>query len=162
MKTIILDSDGLIKLAKAGVLGELSRKYLLVITGQVHNEVVIKGKAHGHKEAEEIEEMIKTGIIQVRKTSLKGGNLRLGEGERSCFQLYSRKAGGFIVSDDQAFLRYLEFHGVPFVLPTDLIAVAARRGVIPVERAKEALLKIQNLVRKDNLERAMKRLEGAE
>lgn len=160
MKEIILDSDGLIKLTKAGVLKELSSGYRLVITEQVYEEVVTKGKTHGHMDASNIEKMVKEGVVRVEAVPGKR-DVRLGEGELSCSRLYSRK-GSFIVSDDQAFLRYLEFREVPFVIPTDLIAAAACKGMISAEKAEESLIKIRDMVRKENLEKAMGKLEERE
>lgn len=60
----IIDTDSLIKLTKSGIINEVCRNFKCIITEEVYDEAVTKGKIALHKDAFEIEELINKDLIK--------------------------------------------------------------------------------------------------
>src|SRR3989344_5261455 len=104
---LFIDSDALIKLAKAGLLGKVGLEFPSFITKEVFAETVIEGKKLLYPDASEIEKLVGQKIIIVKDT--RNGsfspNRGLEAGEMSIGLLHRNMKHGAIVTDDQAFMK---------------------------------------------------------
>lgn len=129
MNSIALDADGLIKLGKIGLLSLLARNYNCLISEQVFEEAIEKGKKYFYEDAFILEDYISQGIIKVviTKPNLRVKKLlekaySLGEGEKSTLHLFYAQDTLGIVSDDIAFLNLLDKYNVSYFTPANLIS----------------------------------------
>lgn len=175
MSKIILDSDGLIKLKKAGLLAILAKRQDCLVPEAVYRETVIKGKKELYEDAFEIEEIIENSIKriqaeragrgeQVLKSS--GNPTSLGKGEKQALRLYFQEEGDAIISDDRTFLNLLErfnkkaeTKGVPFITPANAIVTMENKGIISNEKATRGLKQIEGIIRHSSYQAAMEELE---
>ena len=107
----ILDACTLIYLAKA----RLFRKFIeltqfpVVIDSTVYEEVVIRGKHEEHKDAFEIEKLLKEFMIPVISVDVsKEIYLFRDAGETSCYIL-AKDHGICITSDERAYKKFINF-----------------------------------------------------
>lgn len=148
MYKVIADVDGLIKLAKSGLLGNITKHIQIIISQQVYMEAVESGKERLYEDAYIIDSFVEKGDIQLVKSSAKEeGDLSVGE--LSSLRLYKKGTAPLILSDDRKFLNILERHGIPFIMPTDLIAVLAKHRKLDKQEAVKGLQKIKGFVRDD-------------
>lgn len=158
MVTFILDTDALIKLAKAMILPVLADRTKCVVPSQVYNEV-LKGKENMYEDAFIVEELIKRG--KIKTVSVKEiPTMSLGKGESAALALFQRIKADAIISDDRKFLTVLEGKDIPFIIPTDVIAILAINRKISKQEANKALKRIQSIVRKENYQKAMEMIGG--
>src|SRR3989338_8747515 len=106
MSKIVFDSDGLIKVAKSGVLEVVLGCFDSWVSEEVFQEAVVEGKKLQFNDAFVIDGQIEAGKLKVKKqlvyksgaysTGLEG----LGAGEISSFHLFSAlKANSIITAD---------------------------------------------------------------
>lgn len=163
---VVIDSDELIKLVKAGVLEKVVKYY---IPQAVYEETVERGKEEAYPDAEEIERPIQ-GQGHVLKPSrehpqAKGilalaGAGSLGGGEQEAVYLFFVEEAEAIISDDQAFLAILERATLPYLPPALALVELARHGGIEIEEAVEALEKMKGLIKAEVYQRAREDLEA--
>jgi hypothetical protein len=158
MPVAALDSDGLIKLAKSGLLEMVCKQVSCVISEQVWKEAVVRGKERFYEDAFVIEALIADGAIAVKAVVGKEVERTLGEGEVATWRLWSDGGIDFIVSDDRRFLSWLEEKGVPFVTPTELIAALAKARKLSKTEAWEGLEKIKGIISEAAFEAAKRKL----
>jgi hypothetical protein len=161
--TLILDTDALIKLFRAGVLEQVARAFNCIIPESVYQEAVIRGKARFYPDAEAIERIVMASVT-VEPTSVMGiPELGIGAGETGVLALANQQQEKFAtVSDDHRFLAILASQGIEFLTPTALIISMARQGILTLREAREALIRLQPLVRKDAYDQAMQELSKGE
>ncbi|MBS3792770.1 MAG: hypothetical protein V5A77_05695 [Candidatus Bipolaricaulota bacterium] len=174
MSKLILDSDGLIKLQKAGLVKILAERHDCLIPEAVYPETVTKGKKELYEDAFEIEEIVEESIeLKKDKKSDKdkqvlssGDPTSLGKGEKQTLRIYFQEKGDAIISDDRTFLNLLdrnnqksESEEVPFITPANAIVAMADKGVISNEEAKRGLEQIKYLIRGNSYQRALEKLE---
>lgn len=165
MKKIVFDSDGLIKLTKAGCLQKVLKHFVCSITKEVYDESVIKGMERFYDDAFQIEEMVKKGMLKVENVKnnkhagaiLKGS--AVGRGESSSLHLYFNVNALAIISDDRVFLDILQRNNVPFVTPTDLIVRLYELNIISKDETMNALNMIKPYISKNNYDKAKTNLE---
>jgi len=165
MNTVVLDSDALIKLTKAGCLGKILGAIDCFISGEVYEETVINGMKKFHEDAFRIDELVKEGKLKIEETRnnevaqdiLEGS--ALGKGEKSALHLFFNKNALAIVSDDRAFLNILHQNNIPFIIPTDLIARVYELRILTMEESMRALVMIKPYVSKHNYDRTMNNIE---
>lgn len=158
MSKFVLDADAAIKLYKAGVLEALASFAKCSITRQVYQEI-LKGKDKMYEDAFDIERLVDKGKIAVCETKaeeIEG----LGVGECSSLAIFQKLKGDAIVSDDRKFLSVLEERRVPFIIPTDIIAMLAIKQKISKNEAVSALDEIKRLVREENYTSAKRNIGG--
>lgn len=174
----MLDSDGLIKLKKAGLLDILAGRYECIIPKAVYKETIIKGKKELYEDAFQIEGIVEEKIAckevvkmdeaqQVLKTR---DPTSLGQGEKQALHLYFQEEGDAVLSDDRTFLNLLagynrkvrEQEGVPFITPANAIVELARKEVVSTEQAKEGLDQIKGLIREKSFQKALEDLHGGD
>jgi len=168
---VVIDSDGLIKLAKAGVLEKVAGAWDFYIPQAVYEETVERGKEEAYPDAEEIERIIQgQGRGHVRPPSrehprAKGilalaGAKSLGRGEQETLHLFFAEEADVIISDDRAFLAVLERAALPYLPPALALVELARRKGIGIEEAVEALEKMKRLIKAEVYQCAREDLEA--
>lgn len=158
MERLVFDADGLIKLAKSGILGKLAQP--IIISRQVFEEVVVEGKRRLFEDAFLVEDLIERKIIQVKAIPGPAHRTGFGKGELSSLALYRREQAAAIVTDDRKFITLLEEENIPFLIPTEIIVALAERKRISTEEAKKALGRIMPFVREGNYNDAWSALGG--
>ena len=147
MMRLIFDSDGLIKLNRAGVLGRVIQSFVCLVPQSVYDEVVIEGKARRYPDAEVIEVALDGGAEVVPHAGRREPNLGLGAGEISILSLLPQMPEAIIISDDRRFLTILSAEQVPFLTPVDLLVVMAKQGFLTEDEAREALERLRPSIR---------------
>jgi len=150
---LVCDADGLIKLAKAGLI-EVLLGYVEIIVGpQVWREVVEDGMARGHEDAAVVaghaSQMTLAPPDEVAVASLPESAGRLGAGEREAWALQVDRSAHAVVSDDRAFLSLLALAGVPFLTPAAVVVLLLELGVLSQENGRSALERLRPYVRQE-------------
>lgn len=160
MVKFVLDADGAIKLAKAGVLEALAERASCLLPEQVYSEVM-RGKEKMYEDAfvtESLVEKLKIKVIQVSNLE----NLESsGAGEISALAAFRREAADAIITDDTHFISIIERRNIPFMTPTDTVVWLVKIGKISMKEGFAALDRIRSIVRKGAYARA-KGLIGGE
>ena len=145
MKNIVFDSDGLIKLTKAGIHEKVVEYFICSITKEVYDETVVKGMERFYDDAFQIDGLIKKGKIMVKniENNKKASNIlkgsSLGRGETSSLHLYFNLNAEAIISDDRAFLSVLQQNNVAFITPADLIVRSFELKMLSKDESLNAL-----------------------
>lgn len=161
----MLDSDGLIKLAKCGVLETLARAWRCCIPQAVYRETVERGKQESYPDAAEIERVVAEYMeVQQTMTHSKPGQIltrrrSIGSGERETLRLYFALPADGIVSDDAAFLAILPEAGLQGWPPAAVLIALASEGHLPVQEARDSLEELKELIRIEVYAEALKELE---
>ncbi len=143
---LLLDADGLIKLHRAGVVGQMVKAFQCTVPEAVYHEVVTRGKERLHRDAEEIEHIL-GGKAEVVRTQQAQGETGLGAGEMAVLTLAVQDQSAIVVSDDRRFLALLSARGLRFLTPADLLVVLARQGILVKKEAKKALERLRPMIR---------------
>ncbi|MSQ15286.1 MAG: hypothetical protein EXR50_05435 [Dehalococcoidia bacterium] len=159
---LLLDADGIIKLYRAGVLTLVVSEFSCVIPQSVYDEVVTKGKAHLHQDAEAIETIITGNVMVTPAQQHEQQDSGLGAGELGILGLLLHERNAIVVSDDRRFLAVLATQGTPFLTPADLLVVLARRGTLTKDEAMEALDGLRPTIRLAAYWDAMQDLESGD
>src|SRR3989338_3511907 len=159
MLTIVFDADGLIKLARAGILERVASLIHCITSQQVYNETM-RGKEKMYEDAFIIDALVEKGSIEVKRIKPTEGLLGLGLGERSALALFNKIQGDAIISDDRKFLAVLETVDIPFIIPTDLIAILAVHKKLQKTEAIKALEVLRPFVREENYTAASELIGG--
>lgn len=161
---LLLDSDALIKLYRAGVLAVAAKACSCAVPEAVYDEAITQGKARLYPDAEAIERTVQESI-EVRPASSHIGEgmieaeARLGHGERALLSLYDGEEGGTIVSDDRYFLGFLARRGIPFLTPAALIVLFARDSTLRSEDTRAALEQLRPWIRESVYRQAIHDLQ---
>ena len=148
MIVFVLDTDGLIKLTKSGIIEELAKHRKCLITQEVFNEAVKEGKERLYEDAYVIEDMINRKLILVEKINFEEIE-GLGNGEASSLAIYKKKRCSAIITDDRKFLSLLEEQNIPFIMPVDAIVGLLKRRKTTRKAASDALEKMKPFIRED-------------
>lgn len=166
MSTLVIDTDGLIKLGKSKVLETLIESHEVLVPEAVYREAVVQGKKELYEDAFELERVLKerrASIIGVesnpRAERLLEGVTSLGAGEKNALYLYFAEGADAVVSDDRVFLRFLGTHSIPLLTPANVIVGLVGAGEVGFEEGLEALERLGGYVRAEAYERAKKELE---
>lgn len=160
MYKFVLDADGMIKLAKAGVLEKLAESAVCIVPRQVYDEVM-RGKEKMHKDAiitESLANQSKIKIVEHGKTEFAGA----GAGESAALAVFRKEKAGSIISDDLRFLAQLEKENIQFTTPANAVVWLAKSSKITKEEALDSLEKLKEFVRKEAYERAKNLIGGKE
>lgn len=119
---IVMDSDCLVKLTKAGAKETVIQAMEVHIPHLVKKETVDDAKNRGYRDAFVIEENIdKEGLHVVKHRGKASYQELLAKGENEALSLYLTGGYDAIASDDRRFLKKLEAAGIPFLTPTACI-----------------------------------------
>ena len=160
MYKIVLDADGLIKLAKSGLLNKLPQLAKCHISKQVYTEAVERGKEKMYEDAYAIDALIHSGEIDVISMKTNIIDSSLSSGEILSLELYKKLKADAIISDDRRFLNLLNQEKCEYIIPADIIVILAKSRKVTKEEAINGLNKIRTLVREDVYLSALKRLGG--
>jgi hypothetical protein len=164
-RTVVLDSDGLIKLAKCGALAPLARAWRCFIPRAVYCETVERGKQESYPDAAEIERIVaeKMEIRWVARhpqaEKILAGRRSLGVGEREALRLYFALPADGIVSDHVAFLELLREMGLPGWPPAAVLVALASEGHLSAPEAFESLEKLKGLIKPEVYREALEDLK---
>lgn len=142
---ILMDSDCLIKLTKAGIKEDIFKHYEVTIPATVKKEVVDAGKIKGVPDADLVEENINKDIIRVVG---KESSIRI-KGDQALIEFFKRGRYDAIASDDAKLIRLLRSIGIRFILPGLLIYSIFRENVIDKETALNWLKKLSTFISED-------------
>ncbi|MGQ9734135.1 MAG: hypothetical protein ACUVQU_03685 [Candidatus Bipolaricaulia bacterium] len=166
---VVLDSDGLIKLAKAEVLEAVAKVWTCVIPRAVYEETVERGKKAAYPDATRIEQINQAHHIPCKRASVHPqvkkilrGVKSLGAGEREALHLFFEEGADAIVSDDARFLPLLEQGGVSYLPPALVLVQLARRKEISKDASLAHLERMKPLIKPGAYRRAKEDLEKVE
>src|SRR4030043_1807741 len=123
---ILMDSDCLIKLTKAGLKEYICQRYEVTIPAIVKKEVVDAGKSKGFPDAELVEKNIQKDILQVAGKE----SLPHIKGDQALIEVFKRGRYEAIATDDAKLIRLLRSTGLRFILPGLLIYSLYQRNNI--------------------------------
>src|SRR3989304_7665134 len=164
-KSLVLDSDGLVKLEKAGMLQTLAQEFDCLIPEAVYDEVIRQGKKEAYEEAFKIEKIVESSIKrQIIRPHSKAeqilqGVTSLGKGEKETLNLYFDKEADGITSDDRTFLNLLQKNKVRFFTSANSVVELVKRGTVANAMGMEALNKMKALIRDKVYQKAKQDLE---
>lgn len=164
-KKVVFDSDGLIKLVKAGLPKNAFNFLKAYISDDVYREAVLEGKKGLYKEAFEIESLITENKIIKKKIKVDKNavemleNFNFGKGEDSSLHLFFNIKSEAIVSDGKKFLNFLFDNKIPFILPVDLVANLQEKNVINKTDALSVLEGLKPFIKINRYLEAKKKLE---
>ncbi len=162
--TAVLDSDGLIKLAKAGALDLVVNLWSCLIPQAVYSETVERGMEAGYPDASVIRESVPPSIVRsrvrhARATALLEQKRGLGPGEREALHLFFAARADIIISDDAAFVAFLAQAGLPYLLPASVLVQLCHEGHLEPRTALDRLKRMRPLIRPEVYQAARADLE---
>jgi predicted nucleic acid-binding protein len=158
---LVMDSDALIKLTKAGAKETILNNIEVCIPPFVMKETT-EGKEK-YPDALKIEENISKGLLKVGKPCKNTfiEKLEIKGGEAQVLMLYDGFEGfSAISSDDGKFLNLLENLNVPYLTPTSIIVYLLKRGAVKKEEAKKHIENLRDMVSDEEYHLAMDEVEN--
>lgn len=127
-----MDSDCLIKLARASLKEVVCRSFSVEIPQLVKKEVI--DDASGQPDAARIRENVESHLLSINEQK-PGGSKE----EEAVFSVFQSGHYDAICSDDKRFIRRLRMFSVPYVTPAVLITLLLREGRVELAEAYEKL-----------------------
>jgi len=158
----IVDTDSLIKLTKANIIKEVCKYFNCLISEEIYNEAVIKGKEGLYQDAFEIETLLRNKSIKLKKCKEErkiGCRANLGEGEKSIFGLHKYSKNSTIVSDDNTFINFLKEENTDFIIPANFITLLKRLNKIDLKKALSYLENLKPYIKPEVYFKIKKKLE---
>lgn len=162
----MLDSDGLIKLTKAGVLESVAKTWTCMIPQAVYEETVERGKRAAYPDAATIEEILRACRVPCKRPSAHPHAKRilqtapsLGQGEREALHLFFEENANAIISDDARFLTVLEQAKIAYVPPALVVVQLVRWGEMSKTVASAHLEKMKAFIAPEVYRRAREDLQ---
>ena len=142
---ILMDSDCLIKITKAGLKETVCDNFSVAIPSIVEKEVVREGIKKECADAFAVKENIiakRLKIVTDKKNVYKNGdNAVIGH--------YHSKKYDTIATDDAKLIRRLKSLGIPFLLPGLIIHWLNKRGLINKEESSRSLERLRPFISND-------------
>jgi hypothetical protein len=137
---LVMDSDCLVKLTKAGAKEAILSGIEVFIPALVKRETVDEAKDKGHQDSLIIEENLTKKTLHVveakrRKQSL----LAATKGEEQVVSVYLSGSYDAVASDDRRFLKKLESASIPYMTPTACLVYLYKEGRIEQFKALQML-----------------------
>lgn len=161
MYKLLIDSDSLIKLAKIGLLENVTKIFSVQITEEIFNETVTEGKKRLYEDANKIEKFITNGKIIVIKKKRKGripAKENFGAGELSIIDAKEKKH--IIVTDDLSFTRYLQSNKIIPISSANLIISLKEKSILTKQQAFNYLERLKPHIRDEIYKNIANDLEG--
>ena len=137
---IVVDSDALIKITKAGLKELVVSNLEIFIPKKVYEETVEVPKEKGFSDALEIDKNVNSGKIQIKESP------RREEGELEVLSLYRTGEFRAVVSDDRKFLRWLDRVEIPYLTPSSLIVHLFYKGALSRDDALAHIEKLRKYI----------------
>lgn len=145
-----MDSDCLVKLAKAGAKEAVIAAMTVHITPLVKKETVDDAQGKGYQDAWLIRENIGAGKLRIAKAPRqRPPTVSAVNGESETAALFKRGGYDAIASDDQRFLRKLEAANIPCLTPGACVAYVYRNGKIERNGALVMLEALRPLISRE-------------
>jgi hypothetical protein len=147
--TLILDTDALLKLVRAGAKEAMASAFDVALPPAVYREAVDQGA--GHADAELVAADVRSGRMSVRAEpgdAMEDALLPDG-GEREVLRLYlslRTAEPGALASDDERFLRRLRSLGVTALTPGTVLVLMVRRGAMARDEALACLDRLRSSI----------------
>lgn len=151
---LILDSDALIKLNRAGALHRVAQVYDCVIPVAVYKESV-EDALEVYPDAAEIRDIINNRIEVVKAEPFQGiaAPSAFGPGEIEILMLVTPTTimpitgdEATVVTDDVRFLRYLAAFGVNFMVPSSVIVTMRQQNLLSHEETISILESLRPII----------------
>jgi len=154
MIKILMDSDCIIKITRAGLKEVILDFFDVFIAEEVKIEVIDKGLRKGYTDAKIVKENIEKNKIKI----IKG--LGEGKGDDAIIKVFDRKMFNFVGTDDKRLVKKLEVLGIPYVVPGLLIYFVYKQGKIRKEKALSFLEKLSSYISDDEYSIVKLLIEG--
>ncbi len=149
---LVLDAMALIHLAKSTVLESVCKRFEVVIPSEVFEEAVRKSLG-AYADAALSSELVEKKLIRVEnvaeKTKAAVARFGLAGGEAGCaalaLELSKKGKNSVLVSNDKAVKNAAGLLGFTWTYVPMLLVVLGRRGQLPKEKARRALLLLETL-----------------
>lgn len=147
---IVMDSDCLVKLVKAGAKEAVVSSMTVHITPLVKKETVDEGRNNNFPDAELIHENIGSGKLTIVKSpAQRSATVTAIKGEMETAALFKRGGYDAIASDDRRFLRKLEAANIPYLTPAACVAHVYLSGKIERKGALALLEALRPLISRE-------------
>ncbi len=155
---LVMDSDSLIKLTKAGAKEIILNNIEVLITPSVMNETT-KNKDM-FPDALKIHENINKSLLKVKNpvNSSFVKSLGIKGGEAQVLMLHDSSSA--ISSDDSKFLNLLDNLNIPYLTPASVIVLLVKKGAIKKDESKKLLGNLKELVSDEEYHLAMDEVEN--
>jgi predicted nucleic acid-binding protein len=162
---VVLDSDGLIKLAKADVLKVVLKAWDYLVPRAVYVETVERGIRAAYPDVLAIGEALQPQAVRPmvrhpRATLLLQQKRNLGRGEQEALHLFFRARARTIISDDAAFVTVLDQAGVPYLPPALVLVELVHHQQLEPRAALAGLERMRVLIRPEIYRMARSKLEA--
>ena len=149
---VVLDSDGLIKLAKAGALERVVEAWTCLVPRAVYVETVERGLEAAYPDAEAIRLALPSAAVRPaarhpRAAALLQGKRGLGRGEHGALHLFFAARGDAIVTDDAAFVAMLAGAGLRYLVPALVLVRLAQAQHLEPAEALDCLERLRSFIR---------------
>ena len=137
---LIMDSDCLVKLTKAGAKEAILSSIEVSIPALVKRETVDEAKDKGHQDGLIIEENLSKKTLRVVEAKRKRRSLMAAtKGEEEVVSVYLSGTYDAVASDDRRFLKRLESANIPYLTPTACLVYVYEVGRIEQFEALQML-----------------------
>lgn len=149
---VVLDSDGLIKLAKSGILDVVVKAWECLIPRAVYAETVERGIQAAYPDALAIRDqlhpsMVRPRVRHPRATILLKQKRGLGQGEQEALRLFFAVQADALVSDDAAFITLVDQADLRYLPPALVLVQLAHQGQLALQSAQEGLEQMRPFIR---------------
>jgi hypothetical protein len=149
---VVLDSDGLIKLAKAGALERVVEAWTCLVPRAVYAEIVERGLEAAYPDAEAIRLVLPSTTVRraarhPRAAALLQGKRGLGRGEQEALHLFFAARGDAIVTDDAAFVAMLAGAGLRYLVPALVLVRLVQGQYLEPAEALDCLERMRPFIR---------------
>jgi hypothetical protein len=146
-----LDSDGLIKLAKAGALERVVEAWTCLVPRAVYVETE-RGLEAAYPDAEAIRLVLPPATVRraarhPRAAALLQGKRGLGRGEQEALHLFFAARADAIVTDDAAFVAMLAGAGLRYLVPALVLVRLVQRQYLEPAEALDCLERMRPFIR---------------
>jgi len=137
---LVMDSDCLVKLTKAGAKEAILSSIEVSIPALVKKETVDEAKDKGHQDGLIIEENLRKKSLRVVDAKRKKQSLMAAtKGEEEVVSVYLSGIYDAVASDDRRFLKRLESANIPYLTPTACLVYLCEEGRIEKFEALQML-----------------------
>lgn len=141
---LLMDSDCLIKLTKAGLKDLIGSKDIIFIPEIVQREVVEAGKEKDCADALMVEKNIEAHVVKVAEASSD-----YTRGDEALLKHFKRKEYDAVATDDAKLTRFLKVNDIPVILPALIIYHLFQDGIIDKKTALSALKQLAKFISDD-------------
>lgn len=144
-KIIISDASTLILLQKIVLLDKLVKNFEFIISEEIYNEAVIKGKKLKSKDSYLIENKITKEIIKIKKIKRPNkvnqiiNEFSLEKGEAEAIVLFLQEKADVLAIDDHKAINVCKIYKIPFMTALTFVITALDSKLIMKSEAKEMI-----------------------